>query len=79
MEHEREEICQNCTWTPSFRHPGYPCCAQPCGPINEEEYKTIGARPEDKPTRETIMKLAEISIKSYCLKKMIAGGRFDGC
>lgn len=74
----RDDICRKCRMLPSFDHPEYPCCEQPVGPISEEEYTLIGARPEDRPTMETVMNLAERTIRPYCLERMMVGGAFDG-
>ena len=74
----QEEICRSCRMLPSIHHLEYPSCKQPIGPINEEERRKLGTNTGNRVTGEWIMKAAEIAIQPYCLKRMIAGGYFDG-
>jgi hypothetical protein len=71
MIKEREEICEKCRMLPSIHHLEYPCCYQPCFPLNEYEYELIGAKPKDKPTIEIFRKMMEISTQLYCREKML--------
>ena len=69
---EREAICRKCKMLPSIHNLDYPCCEQPTFPMTKEEYEAIGAGPNDIPNVETVRKLMEISVKPYCLWKMLS-------
>ena len=46
-------------------------CRQVIGPISQEEYEYIGAKPDDVPTLETFTKFMEISLKKECRERML--------
>ena len=71
MSPEREEVCKKCSMKPSIHHLEYPSCNQEMYPINEEEWKALGAGPKDEITVESLRRMMEISIRPYCLEKML--------
>ena len=71
MNAQREEICRKCRMLPSIHHLEYPCCDQPVYPLNADEWEQLGASPQDEITLETTRKMMEISIRPYCLEKML--------
>lgn len=77
MTKERMETCSRCKMLPSIHHLDYPACEQQMAPINDEEWQLLGVHPEDPVTKDTLMKMAQISIMPYCLERMRAGGFFD--
>ena len=60
---ERVKVCEGCNGR---------CCRQVIGPISQEEYEYIGAKPDDVPTLETFGRLMEISLKPECRERMLA-------
>ena len=73
----RDEICRNCRMLPMPDDPYCPYCEQPSYPIDENEWRLLGVNPSDPVTKESLMRMAEISIRPYCLAKMKAAGLFD--
>ena len=71
MIKEREEICEKCRMIPSIHDLGFPSCQQPHCALNQYEYDLLGVKPEDEITLEGVRKLMEISIRPYCLEKML--------
>jgi len=71
MSPEREEVCKKCSMKPSIHHLEYPSCNQEMYPINEEEWKALGAGLNDEITVESLRRMMEISIRPYCLEKML--------
>lgn len=74
MIKEREEVCARCKLLPSIHHPDYPVCEQIMAPLNDEERRQLG---DDRITYDKILRLAEISMQPYCMKRMMIGGFFD--
>ena len=72
MTPEREEICRKCRMLPSIHHLEYPCCYQPWHPLDEYEWKQLGAAPEDLITVETVRRMMEISLQPYCMERMLS-------
>ena len=72
MNKEREEICNKCRMLPSIHHLEYPECNQPRYPLDEDEWRQLGEKPEDEITPEGLMKMMKISVRPYCLEKMLA-------
>ncbi|MBO7710131.1 MAG: hypothetical protein J6S83_06660 [Lachnospiraceae bacterium] len=72
MNKEREEICNKCRMLPSINHLEYPSCIQPQYPLNEDEWKQLGVKPEDIITIDSFKKFMEISVRPYCREKMLS-------
>ena len=77
MNEKREEICKQCRMLPSIRHPDYPVCIQPIAPMDEDEYRQLGVKPTDRPTKEGLKRMMQIAIRPYCLERIAAGGGME--
>lgn len=71
MNQTREEICRRCRMLPSIHHLDYPCCEQPMWPIDDNEWQLLGCKPSDPITIVSTRRMMEISIRPYCLEKML--------
>jgi hypothetical protein len=65
MNEERKRVCDKC------KHPTSGLCEQRICPINQEEYEYMGAKPSDRVTASTLLKLMEISMKPECMKRIL--------
>lgn len=71
MNARREEICMRCKMSMKFYEKDFPSCNQPCYPIDEDEWKQLGVKPEDDITPEKLELMMEISTRPYCMERML--------
>ena len=71
MNEIREKICKECRMLPSIHHLEYPDCRQPRWPLDGDEWQRLGCKPTDPITVESVKRMMEISIRPYCLAKML--------
>lgn len=73
MCEERETVCRICMEKHGGTIPKKPGCRQKICPINDDEFRAIGAKHTDVVTKSGLVRMMEISIRPDCLENMLNG------